>query len=271
MDIVLIILLLAALLGLPAIIYYVKKQHAVKAGPMPQGYRLILNEWVDFYKQLETARKAEFEERMQRFLARVKITGVRTDVEDIDRVLVAAGAIIPIFGFPGWEYINLNEVLLYPDAFDHDFKQEGHERNILGMVGDGAYEDIMILSKQQLREGFNNTSGKENTAIHEFVHLIDKTDGAVDGIPESVLHGSFVMPWIDKIRESINRIMENRSDINPYGATNHAEFFAVVSEYFFKRPDLLQSKHPELYEMLAGIFKQKPSHQSGHETHAMPG
>ena len=52
--------------------------------------------------------------------------------------------------------------------------------------------------------------------------------------------------------------MENRSDINPYGATNEAEFFAVVAEYFFERPDLLRSQHPELYDLLVNIFKQQP-------------
>jgi len=50
------------------------------------------------------------------------------------------------------------------------------------------------------------------------------------------------------------RVEENRSDINVYGATNQAEFFAVVSEYFFERPQLLKEKHPELYGLLEKIF-----------------
>jgi MtfA peptidase len=51
----------------------------------------------------------------------------------------------------------------------------------------------------------------------------------------------------------------NKSEINPYGATNRQEFFAVVSEYFFERPFLLQQKHPELYKLLLKIFKHNPS------------
>ena len=258
MDIILIILLLAAILGFPAIIHYVKKQRLIIPGPLPPSYRLLLNEKVDFYKRLDPVKKTEFENRMQAFLAKVKITGVRTTVEDTDKVLIAAGAIIPIFGFPDWEYINLNEVLLYPDYFGEGFNQEGKGRDILGMVGTGAYQNVMILSKNHLRSGFEDENSKGNTAIHEFVHLIDKTDGAVDGIPECMLPDQLALPWINNIRESIKHIMENRSDINPYGATNEAEFFAVVSEYFFKRPDLLESKHHELYKMLTSIFKQKP-------------
>ncbi|MEO6202766.1 MAG: zinc-dependent peptidase, partial [Nitrospirales bacterium] len=48
------------------------------------------------------------------------------------------------------------------------------------------------------------------------------------------------------------------SDINPYGLTNEAEFFAVVSEYFFETPVRMKQKHPELYSMLEQIFHQDP-------------
>ena len=258
MDIVLIILLLAAIFGLPVIILNGRKRSAPISGPMPEKYREILKTKVDFYIHLDEAKQKEFEDRTQHFLATTKITGVRTDVEDVDRVLIAAGAIIPIFGFAEWEYVNLNEVLLYPEHFDESFAQEGNDRNILGMVGEGALEDVMVLSKHSLREGFENRSGKGNTAIHEFVHLIDKTDGDVDGIPEYLVSNRLMTPWLEKIHETIKKIVEDRTDINPYGASNHAEFFAVVSEYFFKRPDLLESKHHELYEILVSIFKQKP-------------
>ena len=271
METALIIILIVAVLAitylaLPSIISSFKKESTAVTAPLPSNYGLLLNEHVNFYKQLDASKKAEFENRMQVFLSRIKITGVRTTVEDIDRVLIAAGAIIPIFGFADWEYINLHEVLLYPDAFSDGFDQKGKDRDILGMVGSGAYQNIMILSQQQLRAGFENATSKSNTAIHEFVHLIDKTDGAVDGVPESILSDPLVRPWLDKIHESIKQIMENRSDINPYGATNAAEFFAVVSEYFFKRPDLLQNNHRQLYELLVTIFKQQPKNASDAET-----
>ena len=54
----------------------------------------------------------------------------------------------------------------------------------------------------------------------------------------------------------MDKIIEGKSDINPYGTTNEAEFFSVVSEYFFQRPKLLEKNHPELYELLAKVFNQ---------------
>ena len=125
------------------------------------------------------------------------------------------------------------------------------------MVGTGYMEGKMILSKTSLHNGFRNETDKKNTAIHEFVHLIDKADGNIDGIPELLLGKQYVIPWIDLIHKKIEEIIEGKSDINPYGATNKTEFFAVISEYFFERPKLLKKKHPELYKLLVEIFDQK--------------
>lgn len=244
-----------------AIFYMVKflqKKKVKVTQPVPPLLKTILQEQVPFYQQLNENRKTEFEERTIHFLTQVKVTGVKTVVEDLDRVLIAASAIIPIFNFQGWEYPNLNEVLLYPDSFDHEFEQQGDGRNILGMVGSGALNQVMILSQFELRQAFINETGKNNTAIHEFVHLVDKTDGEIDGVPESLLNKQYIKPWLQLMQEKIKEIIDDRSDINPYGATNEAEFFAVVSEYFFERPELLKEKHPELYELLLKIFHPEP-------------
>ena len=244
-----------------AIFYMVKflqKKKVKVTQPVPPLLKTILQEQVPFYQQLNENRKTEFEERTIHFLTQVKVTGVKTVVEDLDRVLLAASAIISIFNFQGWEYPNLNEVLLYPDSFDHEFEQQGDDRNILGMVGSGALNQVMILSQFELRQAFINETGKNNTAIHEFVHLVDKTDGEIDGVPESLLNKQYIKPWLQLMQEKIKEIIDDRSDINPYGATNEAEFFAVVSEYFFERPELLKEKHPELYELLLKIFHPEP-------------
>ncbi|MEO7263877.1 MAG: M90 family metallopeptidase [Ferruginibacter sp.] len=258
MNIFLSILLILSLIGVLLGVVFKPKRNRKKTGNISPGYKALLEDNVPFYQQLNGSRQKEFEERIELFLEKTKITGVKTQVEDIDRILIASSAVIPIFNFPGWEYVNLHEVLLYPDSFDHDFTQEGEGRNVLGMVGSGALNHVMILSQIELRQAFKNTTGKTNTAIHEFVHLVDKTDGAIDGVPEFILDKKYILPWLQLMKKEIEMIRENDSDINPYGATNEAEFFAVVSEYFFERPELLQEKHPELYELLKKIFRSLP-------------
>lgn len=257
MDAFIGILVAVAVLVLLAQFFLRKRKRPVTGQPLPAGYEVVLNEQVPFYRKLTAEQKTEFAARMQHFLATTRITGVNTAVEDLDRILIAASAIIPIFSFKDWEYVNLHEVLLYPDSFDHEFQQEGSKRSILGMVGSGPLNHLMILSQHELRQAFINQTGKTNTAIHEFVHLVDKMDGEADGIPEFILSQRYMIPWLQLMQEEIKRILADQSDINPYGATNQAEFFAVVSEYFFERPDLLRQKHPELYELLNRIFHKQ--------------
>lgn len=215
----------------------------------------LLEEHVSFYNQLDEENKSRFINRTTDFLKRVSIRGVDTKVEDLDRVLVAAGAIIPIFSFPDWRYNNISEVLLYKGTFDKDFSTRSKDRNVLGMVGDGAMHREMVLSQPSLRSSFSNQRDGQNTAIHEFVHLIDKADGATDGQPDYLISRPYLIPWIKLMHETITEMKSTtRSDINMYGATNDTEFFAVVSEYFFERPHELKEHHPQLFEMLENMF-----------------
>lgn len=222
--------------------------------PAHEDEQKILEEHVLFYQQLSAAEKTRFETAVQSFLNKVKITGIKTSVTDKDKVFVAAAAIIPIFAFPGWEYRNIHEVLLYPGSFGEGYKTEGADRNIAGMVGNGPMQNVMILSQYDLQNAFLNHSDKSNTPVHEFVHLLDQADGTIDGIPDALLAHQYSIPWLNLMHEEIKQITSGNSDINPYAATNNAEFLAVTAEYFFEQPQLMEQKHPELYEMLKKMF-----------------
>lgn len=248
------LLLLGLVMISLALLFKPRKKVKHREVPLPPGYRELLTENVNFYNRLNETEKLNFETRLQHFLSTIRITGIKTTVEDLDKILIGASAIIPIYAFPDWEYINLREVLLYPETFGENFETESGDRVVMGMVGNGPMQQVMILSKHALREGFSNRTDKANTAIHEFVHLVDKTDGDVDGVPEVLMKHQYVLPWLDLVHKNIKDIMKNKSDINPYGATNQAEFLAVAAEYFFERPDLLIRKHPELYSMLEKMF-----------------
>ena len=166
-----------------------------------------------------------------------------------------------MFSFPEYNYPNVREVLLYPNSFDDKFRtgeDTTDQRDILGMIGDGYMNGVVILSKPDLEAAFNGTRHRNNVGIHEFVHLIDKADGAVDGVPEILFQHSYSLPWISEIKKEMHRIKSGHSDINPYALKNDAEFLAVVSEYFFDNPERLKSHHPDLYKMLSEIYRQHP-------------
>ncbi len=90
--------------------------------PFPDDWEEILCAHVAFFTALDVAGKAHFRQLVQIFLDEVRITGIRTEINETVRVLVASSAVIPIFGFHDWEYHRLREVLIYPDAFDDDYQ-----------------------------------------------------------------------------------------------------------------------------------------------------
>jgi Mlc titration factor MtfA (ptsG expression regulator) len=236
-----------------------KKKFAGTPKPQSEAYLSMMDEHLTYYKTLNDAEKVRFQNLVNNFLNEVRIEGVGTVVTDLDKLLIAASAVIPIFGFGDWKYQNLTDVILYPDTFDKDYQFEGESRNILGMVGSGYMNGKMLLSRKALTEGFSKTAGKENAAIHEFVHLLDKADGATDGLPESLLMHEYALPWLQLMHKEMQRMEHGHSDINPYGLTNEAEFLAVASEYFFEQPKKLKENHPELYAQLSRIFNQNPN------------
>jgi Mlc titration factor MtfA (ptsG expression regulator) len=44
--------------------------------------------------------------------------------------------------------------------------------------------------------------------------------------------------------------------INSYATTNPAEFFAVISEYFFCAPEILNIHFPDIYKQLTHYYRQ---------------
>lgn len=223
--------------------------------PFPTPWREILSRKVRFYARLPKNDKGQFEQMVMNFLSKISVTGIETDITDTDKLLVASSGIIPLFEFPDWEYRNLNEVLLYEGTFNLDYETKGRERSVLGMVGSGAMNRMMILSKPALHQGFEDRNTKSNVGIHEFIHLLDKADGDIDGIPEVIMDKQYVIPWLKLMHEEIDDIKKRDSDINPYGATNQAEFFSVASEYFFNQPLLFKKNNPELYEIMEKVFR----------------
>ncbi|MFT4679078.1 MAG: Mlc titration factor MtfA (ptsG expression regulator) [Litorivivens sp.] len=236
--------------------YYYRKRSQTKTElHFLPSWRNILIERVSFYNKLTKPQRLQFESDLLRFLNDTTITGVKCKVEDIDKVLIGASAVIPLFGFDNWGYPNLDEVLLYANRFSSDH-QIDESSNTLGMVGTGYMNGSMILSKPDLRAGFLGEKDARNVGIHEFSHLIDKFDGAIDGIPEYLLVHPYSIQWVELIRKKMIEIQKGNSDINTYALTGPEEFFAVTSEYFFEDANRMAKKHPELHEAMSRMFKQ---------------
>lgn len=223
------------------------------ARPFPRLWRDILKDRVTFYNRLSSTEKTEFERKVHIFLLNVRIRGIETDVTHADKILIAAGAIIPVFRFSKWNYANLKEVQLYPDKFPiPESTKMAH-----GLVGWGAMDGIVMLSRKAVHQGFHDNTDNKNVVIHEFIHILDKQDGEIDGVMGMAMNDVDLMPWLHLINIKMNEIDFGTSTIRDYGAANKAEFLAVVSEFFFENPERLKAEHPGLYNALDAFYGEK--------------
>lgn len=238
--------------------------------PFPQVWEGILRSKVAYFNALSDEQQQRFRQLVQVFLHETRLTGIRTDVDETTRVLVAASAIIPTFNLDHWEYSRLGEVLIYPESFDDEFRTDDDAlHDTYGLVGEGHLRGVMVLSKPALRRGFERTGDKHNVGIHEFAHLVDAADGTINGVPPG-LPPEVRRAWIEWVAKELARPPEEPSHIHRYAYTNEAEYFAVLAEYFFEAPDVLKQENPELYRMLTKIFDQdwevhKTVHKTGSE------
>ncbi len=239
-----------------------KRRLHVMAQPFPSVWEGVLRSRVAYFNALDEMKQKRFRQLLKIFLDETRITGIRTDVDETTRVLVAASAIIPVFNFPHWEYLRLGEVLIYPGSFNANYQTDDDGKtnregqpDVLGMVGAGHLSGVMILSKPSLIAGFDIGNDKQNVGIHEFAHLLDRGDGAIDGIPPGV-PADLARSWIAWVAQELANPPDKRTHINPYAYTNEAEYFAVLVEYFFEAPEALKEKNPQLYAMLEKMIRQ---------------
>ena len=231
---------------------------AVMRQPFPPHWETILQAHVRFFGALDEPLRARFRQMVRVFLDEVRITPIRTEIDDTVRVLVAASAVIPIFGFHDWEYRRLGEVLIYPASFDHEYQTRGKlGENILGLAGMGHLSGVMVLSKPDLLNGFDKAGTTDHVGIHEFAHLVEDEE-ARRGLPPEV-PWQVVKQWLEFVARELAHPSKTDAFIDEYAYKDEHEFLAVLAEYFFKSPDLLLHKDPKLYRLLREMFHQDPA------------
>ncbi len=234
------------------------RRMAIARQPFHPEWQAVLERRVRFYCALDDAKRERFRQMVSVFLDEVRVTGIRTDVDDTVRVLVAASAIIPVFGFEDWEYHRLGEVLVYPGAFDREYKtDQPADANTLGLTGLGHLRGVVILSKPSLFAGFSEAAGPENVGVHEFAHLVEQEE--VDGGLPPEVPPEVVRQWVRYVARELSHPSNTSARISDYAYTNEHEFFAVLSEYFFGSPEVLRAKAPALYKLLRKLFHQDPA------------
>jgi Mlc titration factor MtfA (ptsG expression regulator) len=219
-------------------------------------------------RELDAVQMAHLREMTSWFLDQKSINGAQgLDVTLKMKVTVAAQACLLILNlgveyFDGWV-----EVLLYPTAFRVNHTQVDsigvihNETNIL--TGESWLRGPVILSWDSVEQDAYYCKSGHNVVLHEFAHKIDSLNGVMNGMPP-LRRGMSRKRWSDIFYEAYDELcMQLKSGesayINHYAATSPAEFFAVLSEYFFTAPDILKKFSPKVYEQVALFYRQSVS------------
>ena len=172
--------------------------------------------------------------------------------------LIAAQACILLLRKPHDLYANLRTIRLYPEAYI----ATGENGETSVRLGESWTTGSVVLAWSSVLSGGRNTEDGHNVAIHEFSHQLDQADGAGDGVPLLETVGSY-KEWAAVMKPEFEALIRHseknkRTVMDSYGATNPAEFFAVATETFYEKPDQLQEKHPELYNLLQNYYGVNP-------------
>ncbi len=194
--------------------------------------------------------------------------GSLTTVSDEMRLLVSAQAALVILGMRNHGHFpRLKSILIYPGAFrDHGRRRfdlrEAEDRGVL--YGESWETGSVILSWDNVVAGGRNADDGMNVVIHEFAHQLDQYNGIADGVPQLASRDDYAR-WaavMGSHYEALVAACDDHSEpepfLDPYGATDPAEFFAVASETFFEDPADLVKEHPELYEELKNYYGLDP-------------
>jgi len=185
-------------------------------------------------------------------------------VTDEMKVVIAAQACFLTLKVAGPLYPTLSVVVVYPSGFVGRQTDMGSIMNLprhpTPLAGE-AMSGVVALDWEDVLRGAADPRDGRNVVFHEFAHQLDFEDGRAGGVP--VLPGDSYQRWGAIMRAALDHLQQCVNDgvasaLDPYGATNRAEFFAVSTEAFFERPEDVRAEYPQLYEALREFYGQDP-------------
>ncbi len=245
-----------------------RRRRKLLADPFPPTWQDLLEQHVAHFHLVPDALKLRWRNDLRIFLAEKNWEGCGgLELTDAMRVTVSALATLMTLGMNDFLFENVPTILIYPREF-----VVADQRPILDEVaileeserlGEAHDQGPVILSWMDVEEAARKPGVGENLVFHEFAHKLDMLNGQLDGTPK-IAQSSLRTRWAEvmfrefkSLRRRARRGVETFLD--PYGAEEPAEFFAVITECFFDAPKELRVEHPEIYELLKEYYRLDPS------------
>jgi len=246
-----------------------RRRARLRSQPAPDAWRAILERNLKIFTRLAADDQAELLGHTQVFLAEKHFEGCGgLELTDEIRVTIAAQACLLLLHRETDYYPELVSILVYPSGYT-----AVEERHVGGGIWSDAAEDrlghtgqrlrALVLAWDAARSGAAAPTDGENLVLHEFAHQLDFENQRSDGTPALETRGDY-LAWARVMSAEFEALRDATDSgvptlLDGYGATDPAEFFAVVTEVFFERPRALRKLHPALFSQLERFYRQDPT------------
>ncbi len=245
-----------------------RRRERIAGEPFPDEWLRTLQTDFAYYSYLSDDDKNELQKHIKIFLSEKVFEGTQgLQITDRIKVIIAAQACVLLLHRQTDYYPALHTIFVYPHAFYSPVKQSLPggivNEDYQGRLGESWYRGPVVLSWDDVLHSAHDANDAHNVVFHEFAHQLDSETGANDGAPVLPKRSMYIA-WARVLGEEYKKLVTNlqhhhHTDIDAYGATNPAEFFAVVTEAFFEKPAELKTHHQQLYEQLSLFYNQDPA------------
>ena len=218
---------------------------------------------LEFINRLPPSKVDSLRQLCLLFLAEKQFAGTHgLEVSDAMRVSIAAQACLPVLELGLDWYAGFTGVVVYPGDF-RVRRVETDEHGVVHEWDDELAGEAMPGGPVVLSWDATANDPQMNVVIHEFAHKLDMLSGAADGLPP--LHvGMSREAWMAAFKEAYEGFCDavergRETWLDPYAAEHPSEFFAVISEAFFKDAAETRRRYPEVFAQLRLFYKQDPS------------
>jgi hypothetical protein len=239
------------------------------APPIPDAlWQATLAGW-PFLAERPAAEAARLRELTGRFLVEKEFHGAQgLTITDGIALAIAAQAVLPVLHLGLDWYDDFVGIVVHPDQVvarrtSQDDAGVVHEWQEV-LAGEAMEQGPVMLSWRDVEQAGTSAAEGYNVVVHEFIHKIDMRDGAADGCPplgsarrrawHAVLDAEY-----ERFREQVT-IAERFSGeppwLDPYGAENAGEFFAVAGEAYFVNRARFGTEFPKLLALFDGFFRR---------------
>lgn len=240
-----------------------RRRRKLLARAFPESWRAILQRNAPYANGFLEEDRRRFEDIVRILVHEKHFEGCGGfEMTDEARLTIAGHAAIPVLHLREAYYPDLRSILVYPESFrvtDTEVGEDGvWSEDNEARAGESWELGVIVLAWTEVVRSYRKLADGYNVVLHEFAHQLDSAEWSADGRP--VLDDpALAERWSDVLSREFERHSSGRRGIlDPYGAIDPAEFFAVAIETFFEKPQAMKRFHADLYATLQQYLQQDP-------------